>query len=258
MTIKNVLGAPLASGLVAASLLVFASAPALAQDPAPAGATVTSAGTDHADVVGKFGVGFMGVASVPLATTGGKGNVGETSVAAPTVGVRYWLQDRLGIDVGLGLGILGGSSSFTSGGTTKNTDQPGVFALALHGGVPIVLSDPGKHHLFEVVPELNVAFANQTIKDTSGSPTPAPDIKLSGLRIDIGARAGTEIYFGFIGLPKLALQASIGLYFNYTKYSGSQGDNSTSVSSTNFGTTVSAAPWAVFTNNISALYYFLA
>jgi hypothetical protein len=90
------------------------------------------------------------------------------------------------------------------------------------------------------------------------------DIKLSGMRFDLGARAGTELHFGFIGVPNLSLQASIGLYLRYDKFQAKGGGLSdgttpdTAVSDTNmtWGTSVYDAPWSIFTKNVAALYYF--
>jgi hypothetical protein len=76
----------------------------------------------------------------------------------------------------------------------------------------------------------------------------------------VGARAGAEIHFGFIDIPQLALQASIGLRFDVDSGSttDSTGPDDVEVSSnrTHLHTTVQGAPWAIFTNNIAALYYF--
>jgi hypothetical protein len=95
-----------------------------------------------------------------------------------------------------------------------------------------------------------------------GTPTP-PDIHHSGFRFDGGARIGTEIQFGFIGVPELALQASVGLRFIHQNWNASQdagpgviNPSSASQSANELGTTVQSDPWALFVNNISAIYYF--
>lgn len=82
------------------------------------------------------------------------------------------------------------------------------------------------------------------------------------IRFDLGARIGTEIQFGFIGIPELALQASVGLNFQHSVWhasnpaKGTTKDAAASQTSTEFGTTVQSDPWAIFTNNIAAIYYF--
>ena len=91
---------------------------------------------------------------------------------------------------------------------TTTTDGPAAVGVAVHGGVPLAFAY-GKHYKFLLVPELNIGYARRGEKQ-NGNPAP-PDIVRTGLRVDAGARIGTEIQFGFIGIPELALQASVGL-----------------------------------------------
>lgn len=246
--------------------------------PAPAAATVTTTTTttdvakkddgitDHEKVVGKFGVMYFGVTQQPIGT-GAAANVGRGTVQTPVIGMRYWLQERLGIDVGLGFNFFSSSRAVEANGQPEaTTDGPAVLAFALHGGLPLAFAY-GKHYKFLLVPELNLGYATQTEAAQNvapGAPTP-PDIHRSGFRFDVGARVGTEIQFGFIGIPELALQASVGLNFRRQVWSASRDANaaagvpnpeSSSDGQNNFGTTVQSDPWALFVNNISAIYYF--
>lgn len=230
----------------------------------PAPAAADEGQTDHARVVGKFGVGYFGVSQLPIAAVGGGGgglNVTRANVNAPTVGVRYWLNEMIGLDIGVGLGITSGSTETVNGATTVTTDKPSAFGLGFHAGLPLALGTAGKHFTFEVTPEVNFGFTSGTIKQTAAPGAPAPpDIDLSGLRLDIGARAGAEIHFGFMGLPELALQGSVGIFFRResikakTNIAGS--DVSSSDGTNTIGTSVQGDPWALFVNNISAIYYF--
>jgi hypothetical protein len=216
--------------------------------------------SDHEKVVGHFGVGYLGLTNLPIGTGGTTGTVARGNVAAPVVGVRYWLSEKLGLDLGIGFGITGGSQETVNGNTTTTTDQAGVFGLAFHGGVPLVLGHQ-KHYKFLLVPELNIGFATQT--ETPANPTGAPttngDISRTGFHLDLGARIGTEIHFGFIGVPQLSLQATVGLLARRDAWKVKQDvgnqTNSSSVGETAFGTTVQGEPWAIFVNNISAIYY---
>lgn len=201
--------------------------------------------TDHAAVVRRFGIGYMGRRSMVVDPT-----AGAAPVDAPIVGMRYWLDPMIGIDAGLGLLFSGGS---TKQGDTS-TDLQGYTVFMLHGGVPLALAG-SKHFSFQVVPELNFGL--------SGSKTAPPMAggqgnDLSGIHFDIGARAGGEIQFGFIGIPELSLQAGIGLAFNYdhAKITPPGGGASASRNTTSFGTSVGNNPWNIFTSNIAALYYF--
>jgi hypothetical protein len=182
-------------------------------------------------------------------------------VNAPIIGLRYWFRRNIGVDAGLGFGTSNGSSEnvmlVNNTSTTVSTDHVSLFGFALHGGVPIAFAY-GHHYTFELIPEATLGFASGTIK---APPPPAgaaatPDTSLSGFRLDVGARVGAEIHFGFIGVPELALQASIGLYVRRESVKVSRGSDSASDGTTTITTSVGSDPWALFVNNISALYYF--
>ncbi|CAN5837255.1 hypothetical protein BH11MYX4_BH11MYX4_10760 [soil metagenome] len=218
--------------------------------------------SDHEKVVGHFGVGYLGLTNIPIGTGGAVATaaVPRGNVAAPVIGVRYWLTEKLGLDLGIGLGITGGSQEQVTGNNTNSQDQAGVFGLAFHGGVPLVLGHQ-KHYKFLLIPELNIGFATQTETpaNPTGAPTTAGDISRTGFHLDLGARIGTEIHFGFIGVPQLSLQATVGLLARRDAWKVKQDvgnqTNSASVGETAFGTTVQGEPWAIFVNNISAIYY---
>jgi len=199
--------------------------------------------TDHAAVVRRFGIGYMGRRTMTIDPAG-------NTVDAPIIGVRYWLDPMIGIDAGIGLLFSGGSNKM---GDTS-TDLQGYTVFMLHGGVPLALAG-SKHFSFQVIPELNFGV--------SGSKTPPAAAggqgnDLSGIHFDLGARAGGEIQFGFIGIPELSLQAGVGVAFNYdhAKTTPPGGGAATSRNTTSFGTSVGNNPWNIFTSNIAALYYF--
>jgi hypothetical protein len=215
--------------------------------------------SDHEKVVGRFAVGYLGVSDIPLPTANIAGTnitLGDGKVSAPVVGVRYWLNPRIGIDGGIGIGWSGGSAEQVNGNTTTTTNIASRFGVLLHAGVPVALVS-AKHYTFIVVPELNVGFASSSVAPpTIPGQAAGANVSLSGFKLDIGARAGAEIQFGFIGVPQLALQATVGLAFSTQSQSAKRDNFSQSASSTAIGTTVQADPWSLFTKNISALYYF--
>jgi hypothetical protein len=245
-----------------ATVTTPAAAPAVAPSAEPKKDEGIS---DHEKVVGKFGVMYFGVTQQPIGT-GGAASVGRGTVQTPVIGVRYWLQEKLGLDLGLGFNFLSSSRAVEQNGQPETTtDGPAVIAFGLHGGLPLAFAY-GKHYKFLLVPELNFGYATQTEAAQNvapGAPVP-PDIHRTGLRFDVGARIGTEIQFGFIGIPELALQASVGLNFRRQVWHASQdaappnfpNPASSSDGQNSFGTTVQADPWALFVNNISAIYYF--
>ncbi len=226
-----------------------ATATVAAATPPPAAATPDAASgkTDHEQVVGHLAAGYLGVSQVPIAQIAGTG-VTEGTVSAPVIGVRYWLNNRMGVDVGLGIGVSSATGSVTNAGVTTDNNTPAVVGFAVHGGVPLALAY-SQHFAFELVPEVNFGYAGTSI---SG----APDIGLNGIRLDIGARIGAELQFGFIGIPQLSLQGSVGLSFRYDTVWASQNNNGANLSTIGVGTTFQNDPWAIFTNSVSALYYF--
>ncbi|MCU0656483.1 MAG: hypothetical protein MUF64_14905 [Polyangiaceae bacterium] len=246
---------PLSTALAAAAML--ASTEASAQQP-PAPAAAASGGTNHAQVVGSFGVGYMGLGGIAIGQLQGgpTPDISSQNIDAPIIGARYWVSESLGIDAGIGFGNTSSKRTVKNGGVTTETEGPSATGFLFHAGVPLVLGTPGQYHTFQVVPELNVGFASSTIKGTTNNGVTTPDIELGGFRLDVGARVGSEIHFGFVGLPKLALQATVGLYFSTSSVSGKQDQLEVTRSQTSIGTSVQAAPWSIFTNNISALYYF--
>jgi len=201
--------------------------------------------TDHALVVRRFAIGYMGRRTININPTGA-----PATVDAPIVGVRYWLDPMIGIDAGIGLLFSGGS---TKVGDTS-TDLQGYTVFMVHGGVPLSLA-ASKHFSFQVIPELNFGIAGS--KTAPAMPGGQPS-DLSGIHLDVGARAGGEIQFGFIGIPELSLQAGIGLALSYdhSKITPPGPGAATSVNTTSFGTSVGNNPWNIFTSNIAAMYYF--
>ncbi len=67
--------------------------------------------TDHQHVVGRIGLSWLGVSNIPLATGAPGGTEANpvvlpgppTSVAAPALGIRYWLTGLFGIEAQLRL-----------------------------------------------------------------------------------------------------------------------------------------------------------
>lgn len=209
----------------------------------PGAAAATGEG-DHAAVVSHLGIGFFGVEGLPFPDINAT-DPNTNDLPAPTVGVRYWLSDMLGVEAALGLNI-------TSRDVDANTELSG-FGFALHGGVPLALASSG-HFVFEIVPFINFGLASGSIDNTMGMTTTTTDI--SGLLIELGARAGAEIHFGFMGLPNLALQGTVGLLVHHEGRTVTPpGGTDFSISSTVVQTTVGDEPWDIFNGTITAIYY---
>jgi hypothetical protein len=219
--------------------------------PAPA-ARAAAGDSDHDQVIGTLAVGYLGRRSMFVGSTGAGGGGVPLEVSSPVIGVRYWIDEMIGIDAGIGMGI--NSASLNVAG--QDQPAPGSTAFIIHGGVPLALASAG-HFSFQVIPELNLGLASWSLDRPAG----APGWSGSGFHFDIGARAGAEIHFGFIGLPKLSLQGTVGLALAMDntkledKAPAPQG-NTTKASTLALGTSVQDNPWNIFTSNVAALYYF--
>jgi hypothetical protein len=161
--------------------------------------------------------------------------------------MRYWLKPNLGIDLGIGFGLFSGSN--TAGGASTNT--PSAFGVLVHGGLPLALAT-GAHYAFEIIPEATIGFASGSV-----SPAGGPSTSLQGFRLDLGARVGGEISFGFMGVPQLSLVASVGLYLHDESQGATpSGGSFTGQQRLSVATSVQNDPWSIFSDNISAIYYF--
>jgi len=216
--------------------------------PGSTPATVAAGTSDHDQMVGRLAVGYLGRATLGA----GAGAAGDYAVVgdAPIIGIRYWISSLLGIDAGIGLGLVGGSFETTD--PDDDGDLDSFTGFAVHAGVPLSLASTD-HFSFQIIPEANLGFA-------SADEGPDGDISHSGFHFDIGARAGAEIHFGFMKIPQLSLQGSVGLLFAADSGKTENPDGAMpaeiSGSRTSLGTTVGANPWNIFTSNVAALYYF--
>jgi hypothetical protein len=223
----------------------MAPPPVVAAAPAPA--EPSSVASDLDVVARPLAVGYSGFSVVPVG-----GPVGDLTI--PAVGIRYWMSPKMGVDAAIGVGWTGGSTETAATSTTAgtSTDKDSVFGFILQGGLPLALAN-GRHVSFQVIPFLTFAHGQTSVSNGTG----APKTDYSGTRITAGARAGMEIFFGFIGIPELALSATVGLQLDYRKLSvDTAGTGSASDSTIAFTTTVQNNPWDIFTGTVSARYYF--
>jgi hypothetical protein len=206
-----------------------------------AGAAAAPGISDHDMMVGHLAVGYLGRRTIQVGAPGLDG----AAVSAPVVGVRLWLDRALGLDLGVGLMMQNSSQE----NATADADGPNYFAMILHGGVPLALASAG-HFAFLLVPELNIGFGSGSQETAAG------DEDFSGFQIDAGARVGSEIHFGFMGIPQLSLQGSVGLLFSTSSAKTEVGPNELTQKTTRFQTAAYDNPWNIFTSNVAALYYF--
>jgi len=230
--------------------------------PAPAPAPAPAHVSDSEAVSGHLGVGFYGQQPFTLI---GPTDAGTASVklSVTNLGVRYWLPSappgglfkEWGLDLGVGLLLSGGSATATQGATTVTVDAPGAGGFGLHAGLPLVLAR-GQHVAFELVPAIDFVHVGSTVKAANAG----SDLDLTGNFFSLGASAGFEMFFGFLGIPQLALEANVGVGFNYARTSFSTTPNGVKVegaeSAWAFGTTKGNDPWDFVRGSLAARYYF--
>jgi hypothetical protein len=218
--------------------------------PAPQ-AQVTQGDSDHDAMIGHLALGYLGRRNMLIGNDPtGADPAASMAIDAPVIGMRYWVDQLLGLDLGLGFSTTSGSVDLNN----NSTDKAHFLAVIVHGGVPLSLLS-SKHYSFQIVPELNVGIASGGANPANGD-----NVSFSGFHLDLGARAGAEIHFGFMGIPQLSLQGSIGLgvAIDNTKSTDNLNgiENSASNSDTTIKTSVFDNPWNIFTTNVAALYYF--
>jgi len=220
--------------------------------------------TDHDKVVGHFGIGYFGQYDMPLGFTNLR-SAGATE-AAQIVGLRYWWP-RVRLDVGFGWNMGSGSQEIAG----KSTDGLSTLVLVGRVSLPIALYSDD-HYTFFIGPDVAYGQGGETVPSvapTVPGATQQADTSHKGSRFTLGGRAGAEIQFGFIGLPRLALDASVSLALNVISGSTTGPDRSVAPTPGSPAPTVESKynrtlvhssaehqPWNIFVSNVAAVYYF--
>jgi hypothetical protein len=233
-----------AAGAIAAALVLAGSGPARAQsdelraEPRDS-FNVKRPESDLDRVNPGIGFGWFGFSDVPIG-----GGDDTRQVEAPVIGIRWWMGAPLGpfrtwgLDLGLGL---------ARSSVDAEPDDVSRGALLLHGGLPLAVS-ASRHVAVLFVPELNLGLA-------SGQESSGADV--GGSLFELGVRAGAEVFFGFVGLPELSLEGSVGLSFRReNRNEQPNGGPERSAGATTFGTSVRNQPWDLFRTSVAARYYF--
>lgn len=228
--------------------------------PTTAVAAPTPARTqsDHSMMIRRIGVSWFGVSSIPIATGSPAGSGDDpiavggapSSVSTPAIGVRYWLNERIGIDFGGGFSLSSGEVRTVTSGNDKAT----VFSLLAHAGMPVSITS-GRHISLQLIPEMNLGFAMSSVEPPQGT-DPPPNANLSGVRFDVGARVGGEVHFGFMDIPELSIEGSVGAFLTYQATKVSVGEAYASQTNLLITTASYQNPWDIFTSYVRARYYF--
>jgi hypothetical protein len=232
-----------------------APAPAAATPP-PEDAEAKPAGpTDHERVVRSWGIGLLSAVELrPLLPGPG---YPEQSLVIATLGARTWFSERIGAELGLGFNTVSGKRA-DDVKDREDVPDPTTWGFALHLGLPLSLYDD-EHYQFMILPELNLGMALGRTRDdpnTLGDQAVRQRTRLLGG----GLRAGSEVQFGMIGLPMLALTGTVGVRVNYQQSSVEAAENGVVVTRIRSGLAASTTsfndPWDLFVSSIAALYYF--
>ncbi len=239
---------------VLAALALASAAPALAQgrSPAPAAAREES---DGEKAMGGWALVVFNTRPFDFANSGGAAPIPLTVY---TLGLRHWTTQPLGpfrnwgVDFGLGLAVGRSTVTAPQTGQLVTSDGPRTNGFGVHAGLPLAVHHHA-HATFEVVPEVDAIYANETIP----AQTPGGDAtEYKGWSFRMGARAGFEIFFGFIGLPQLAIEASAGAAITYDRLSSIVGPSERTVSQYGFSTLRGSEPWTIFPGSVAAMYHF--
>lgn len=243
----------------AAKIAIAPAPPVPAAAPPPAAPAPLSA---RARMKGHLGFGFLGTSPVLQATDDSVGPItfpGAPAapfvrISVPMVGVRWWTPlERLGLEVGLGVMVSTASGEVPVTNGSNITDGPTTTELLLHLSAPIVLGST-EHTIVFLAPELRVGRSTRTTGD--------PREPLLAMTWDASLKAGVEVFFSFIGLSNLSLEAGVRAGFTHevrtftvsSPLGGEPREGQRSLS--RFATSLVANPWDLFTGTLAARYYF--
>lgn len=215
---------------------------ALQAMPAAGAEAASELPTDHSAVVGHWGIGYLGSSQVSvLAQKPDESNPLPLSpVDLHSVGVRYWMSPKVGVEFGAAVGTGMASTSISKGNTTSTEESPGYLAFEVQAGLPVIVAET-RHLAFHIAPFLAYRRASSSLTVTTGSDSAG--IKLTDQTFQAGANLTAEWQFGFIGLPELGLQARLGVAVVRQAVGIALSSNGTVVSeyeraTTRFGTSV--------------------
>lgn len=197
---------------------------------------------------GTIGVGYLGLSSMqPLGVSlGGLGGLGLTRTQVPLLGIRYWFRGaRIGVDLGAG-------AMFSTGMESLQFQSSPSVQIVGHIGMPIAVAST-QHVIVLLAPEFRAGFSTTT----SGGSNEA-----TGSLLELAMRGGVELFFSFIGVPELSLEAAIRVGvareaqgFSFISPLG-PGGGTTSFESFRFSTSLSGDAGSIIASSLALKYYF--
>lgn len=204
----------------------------------------------RARLSGAWGFGFFGTAPVLRAVPGTDSNGERIDYASvPLLGLRHWTRGATTAGLEVGVGVMVSSASATGAQGSNPAAGPSSLELLLHLSAPIVVAST-THTIVFVAPEARFGFSYFDA-DSSGVGV------VTATTLNVGVKGGIEIFFSFLGLPNLSLEAGVraGLTHEWRSFAVSSTEFA-SVSQTHFATSLVANPWDLFTSSLAARYYF--
>lgn len=248
---------------ILALALLAAAGSAAAQNKAPVFTSLQPAQARAPDAPVGDGERAMGTYALAVFNTQpfefpASGGADPLPLTVYTIGLRHWTKRPLGPfrnwgwDAGVGLVFRRSSVTSPQAGVLESDDGPALSGYGLHLGLPLAVTHH-RHATFELVPELDVIYAKEKIPalDAGGDST-----EYQGWSARLGAKAGFEIYFGFVGLPQLAIEASLGASLSYDSVKTTVGPIERSTRTWGIQTLRGNEPWSVFTGSVAAMYHF--
>ncbi len=167
----------------------------------------------------------------------GKKGIGYFNGAAP-VGVRYWMNDGMAIDFGVGLDL-------DTKVPTTATDNTSLFDWAFDIGMPWVLH--GEENMI-VYFRPGLTFAGNQSLD--GTTVTVADDKVYDMAYDLSLGLGGEFFLGQLGWPNLSFSGQVGVGLQILQPGADNAE-----SDVNFFTTVDNVS-VVNTGSIGFHFYF--
>ena len=205
-------------------------------------------------MLGTWGFGFLGTGSVlKAAVDQGTFTQPTLRTTVPLLGVRWWTPwRRLGLEVGVGV-MVSGSHNDLPTQLMPAGDGPATTEFLFHFSAPVVLGST-QHVIVFIAPEARAGFSRFQ-PDGSGAGV------VTASTLDFSLKGGVEIFFSFIGLPNLSIEAGVraGVVHELRATVTTlplEGDRVSTSSETRFATTLVANPWDLFTSTLAARYYF--
>jgi hypothetical protein len=140
----------------------------------------------------------------------GKKGIGYFNSAAP-FGTRYWMNDGMAFDLGLGVGY---ENQVPVPGSTNNATTSD-FDIAVDVGLPLVLH--GEENMIVYFRPGVVVAADQQF-DLA---TPTLDDKKYATNVSTTVSLGGEFFLGQLGWPNLSFAGQIGLGLEFSNPGGS-------------------------------------